>query len=101
MNDQPSQNPITDSYGKPLRLPTVRELLEFAAAEASRAGNPEARIRATFGVSYARYNQMLFAAAETREALEVDAFTANRIQRIRKTRRAARTSITFRPARLI
>lgn len=95
-----NDDPITDRFGKALRLPTARELIEFEAAEAHRAGSPEARVRATFGVPLVRYYQMLFAAAETREALEIDPFTANRINRIRSARRAKRT-VTFQPARLI
>lgn len=69
---------------------TQTRLLEFERAWADRVGNREAAIRAEFGVSPARYYQMLYALIDSPIALRHDPLLVRRLQRLRETRRRAR-----------
>lgn len=69
---------------------TQTRLLEFERAWADRVGNREAAIRAEFGVSPARYYQMLYALIDSPIALRQDPLLVRRLQRLRETRRRAR-----------
>lgn len=66
-------------------------LLEFERAWADRIGNREAAIRAEFGVSSARYYQMLYALIDSPIAVRHDPLLVRRLQRLRESRRRART----------
>ena len=57
------------------------QLLEFERTRPRHNGPKDLAIRRTFGVSSTRYYQALARAVRTREALEVDAITARRVQR--------------------
>jgi len=60
--------------------PTVADLIDFAAAhEGWPRGRLEEAIRTRFGVSPARYYQLLHRAAGTRDAAEHDPTTTRRI----------------------
>ena len=65
-------------------------VLEFERAWADRIGNREAAIRAEFGVSPARYYQMLYALLESPIAVRHDPLLVRRLQRLRDSRRRAR-----------
>lgn len=70
---------------------TVAELLDFEAAHPGiHPGAKETTIRATFGISSIRYHQLLNQALMTREALQHDPFTTNRLLRLREDHRARR-----------
>ena len=66
-------------------------LLAFERAWADRVGNREAAIRAEFGVSSARYYQMLYALIDSPIAVRHDPLLVRRLQRLRDSRRRART----------
>lgn len=65
-------------------------LLAFERAWADRVGNREAAIRAEFGVSSARYYQMLYALIDSPIAVRHDPLLVRRLQRLRDSRRRAR-----------
>lgn len=65
-------------------------LLDFERAWADRVGNREAAIRAEFGVSSARYYQMLYALIDSPIAVRHDPLLVRRLQRLRNSRRRAR-----------
>lgn len=65
-------------------------LLDFERAWAGRLGNREAAIRAEFGVSTARYYQMLYALIDSPIAVRHDPLLVRRLQRLRESRRRAR-----------
>jgi IS4 transposase len=65
-------------------------LLDFERSWADRAGNREAAIRAEFGVSSARYYQMLYALIDSPLAVRDDPILVRRLQRLRDARRRAR-----------
>ncbi len=69
---------------------TEVRVLEFERAWADRIGNREAAIRAEFGVSSARYYQMLYALIESPIAVRHDPILVRRLQRLRDSRRRAR-----------
>jgi hypothetical protein len=66
-------------------------LIEFERSWADRVGNREAAIRAEFGVSTARYYQMLYALIDSPLAVRHDPLLVRRLQRLRESRRRART----------
>jgi hypothetical protein len=68
------------------RMPTVPQLLDFAAAHPVIRGPVEDRIRREFGITPARYAQLLHRAAASREGLAHDAITAHRVLRRGGTR---------------
>ncbi len=70
---------------------TELRLLEFERAWADRVGNREAAIRSEFGVSSARYYQMLYALLDSPIAVRHDPLLVRRLQRLRESRRRART----------
>ncbi|WP_309713594.1 DUF3263 domain-containing protein [Pseudolysinimonas sp.] len=69
---------------------TELRLLAFERAWADRVGNREAAIRAEFGVSSARYYQMLYALIDSPLAVRHDPLLVRRLQRLRDSRRGAR-----------
>ena len=69
---------------------TEQRLLAFERAWADRVGNREAAIRAEFGVSSARYYQMLYALIDSPIAVRHDPLLVRRLQRLRDSRRRAR-----------
>ena len=69
---------------------TEQRLLAFERSWADRVGNREAAIRAEFGVSSARYYQMLFALIDSPIAVRHDPLLVRRLQRLRDARRRAR-----------
>ncbi len=66
-------------------------VLAFERAWADRVGNREAAIRSEFGVSSARYYQMLYALIDSPIAVRHDPLLVRRLQRLRESRRRART----------
>jgi hypothetical protein len=61
-------------------VPTVPELLDFVAAHADVSrGRLEEAIRARFGISPARYYQLISRAVRTREAAEHDPTTTRQL----------------------
>lgn len=66
-------------------------ILGFERAWADRVGNRDAAIRAEFGVSPARYYQMLDALIDSPIAVRHDPLLVRRLQRLRDTRRRARS----------
>ena len=70
---------------------TEQRLLAFERSWADRVGNREAAIRAEFGVSSARYYQMLYALIDSPIAVRHDPLLVRRLQRLRDSRRRART----------
>ena len=70
---------------------TELRLLAFERSWADRVGNREAAIRAEFGVSSARYYQMLYALIDSPIAVRHDPLLVRRLQRLRDSRRRART----------
>ncbi|AZS37586.1 hypothetical protein CVS47_02224 [Microbacterium lemovicicum] len=69
-----------------------RALLDFEAAWSRHAGAKEEAIRAEFGLSPARYYQLLGRLLETTEALAYDPMLVKRLRRIRDARESARLS---------
>jgi IS4 transposase len=69
---------------------TELRLLAFERSWADRVGNRESAIRAEFGVSSARYYQMLYALIDSPIALRHDPLLVRRLQRLRDARRRAR-----------
>ena len=69
---------------------TELRLLAFERAWADRVGNREAAIRTEFGVSSARYYQMLYALIDSPIAVRHDPLLVRRLQRLRDSRRRAR-----------
>ena len=57
-------------------------------------GAKSADCRARFGVSFARYTQVLHRLLDTREALEEDPILTNRLNRLRNSRTEARATRT-------
>lgn len=80
----PAEPPQTELDETELRL------LAFERAWADRVGNREAAIRAEFGVSSARYYQMLYALIDSPIAVRHDPLLVRRLQRLRDSRRRAR-----------
>jgi IS4 transposase len=70
---------------------TEQRLLAFERSWADRVGNREAAIRAEFGVSSARYYQMLYTLIDSPIAVRHDPLLVRRLQRLRDSRRRART----------
>jgi hypothetical protein len=81
----PADPPRTELDATELRL------LAFERDWAGRVGNREAAIRHEFGVSSARYYQMLYALIDSSRAVRHDPLLVRRLQRLRESRRRART----------
>lgn len=78
----------------------VVELLAFErlwAGRPSHDGGKEQAIRDRFGVGPTRYHQALNAVLDTVEALEVDAVTTRRLQRVCAAGRRARRDVNVEP----
>lgn len=71
-------------------------MLAFERRWVDRPGSKDAAIRAEFGVSPARYYQMLYVLLDDPVALRHDPMLVRRLQRLRDARRAARSERTFR-----
>jgi hypothetical protein len=67
-----------------------RAILDFERQWWERSGAKEDAIRQTFGLSPARYYQILGAVMETAEALAYDPELVNRLQRVREERHRSR-----------
>ena len=72
-------------------------MLDFERAWAARIGAKDAAIRAEFGLSPARYYQVLYALIDSPVALRHDPLLVRRLQRLRDARARARAARTFRP----
>lgn len=66
-----------------------RDVLAFERQWWRKAGSKETAIIATFGCSVIRYYQRLNEIIDTPEALELDAQTVRRLQRVRAQRLAS------------
>lgn len=73
-----------------------RRMLDFEARWSGRLGAKEAAIRAEFGLSAARYYQVLDALIDSTAALRRDPILVRRLQRLRDDRARARAARTFR-----
>ena len=91
---RPAEPPRTELDESELRV------LDFERAWAGRIGNREAAIRSEFGVSPARYYQMLYALLESPIAVRHDPLLVRRLQRLRDARRRARAR-PFTPERTL
>lgn len=67
-----------------------RAMLDFERTWWSEPGPKEAGIRRRFGLSPARYYQVLGELAESEEALAYDPLVVRRLRRLRRWRRRAR-----------
>ena len=65
-------------------------MLRFEQDWAARTSGRESAIRAQFGVSVARYHQMLHALIDSPAAVRHDPVLVRRLQRLRETRRRDR-----------
>lgn len=81
---RPAEPPRTELDETELRV------LDFERVWADRVGNREAAIRVEFGVSSARYYQMLYALIDSPIAVRHDPLLVRRLQRLRDSRRRAR-----------
>jgi len=73
-----------------------RRILEFERAAETAAGARAHAVRSEFGVTLARYHQMLSAALDSPTALRYDPILVRRLRRLRDARTAARAARTFR-----
>ena len=69
------------------------EILAFERAWWRRGGQKEEAIREEFGISAARYYQLLGALIETPEALREDPMLVKRLQRLRDARTVRRADL--------
>lgn len=67
-----------------------REILDFERTWARGPETKEAAVRDRFGLSPARYHQVLNGLLDRLEALEYDPMLVQRLRRVRETRRRAR-----------
>jgi len=67
-----------------------REILDFEREGWSRSKPKEVAVRDRFGISSARYYQLLNRVIERSEALEYDPMLVQRLRRLRETRRQKR-----------
>lgn len=72
------------------------QMLDFESRWSGRLGAKEAAIRAEFGLSAARYYQVLDALIDSPVALRRDPILVRRLQRLREGRARARAARTFR-----
>jgi hypothetical protein len=72
-----------------MSAPTVAEILDFEAREAS-GGYKPVKVRGRFGVSVEQYERLLDDAIDSPDAVLIDAFTTYRLRRLRGRRIAAR-----------
>lgn len=76
--------------------PLERRILDFESTGTAGAGAKAAAVRSEFGVTLARYHQMLSAVIDSPTALRHDPILIRRLRRMRDARTAARASRTFR-----
>lgn len=76
--------------------PLERRILEFESAASAHGGATAAAVRREFGVTLARYHQMLSGVLESPHALRHDPILVHRLRRLRDARTAARVARTFR-----
>ena len=69
---------------------TWRDILDFEAASARSSFRKDVVIRERFGLSPARYHQVLDRLLDRPEALEYDPMLVQRLRRLRESRRAKR-----------
>ena len=87
---------------EPQRAPALalseldERMLAFEARWTGRLGAKEAAIRSEFGLSAARYYQVLDALIDSPIALRRDPLLVRRLQRLRDARARARATRTFR-----
>jgi hypothetical protein len=74
-------------------------MLAFESRWSGRLGAKESAIRAEFGLSAARYYQVLDALIDSPIALRTDPILVRRLQRLRDGRARARAARTFRAER--
>ncbi len=92
MPAEPQRTPVPPPLGdRELRM------LEFERDWAARVGAKDAAIRSAFGLSPARYYQVLYALIDSPVALRHDPLLVRRLQRLRDARARARAARTFRP----
>jgi hypothetical protein len=77
--------------------PRDRSILDFEREWWRHAGAKEEAIRETFGLSTARYYQILNVVIESENAVRYDPMLVGRLQRVRDSRTEARTSRSFTP----
>jgi hypothetical protein len=75
---------------------TEQRILDFERSWTSRPDGKDAAIRAEFGLSTARYYQLLSALIDSPVALRTDPLLVRRLQRVRDARAGARAARTFR-----
>ena len=75
--------------------PRDRSILDFEREWWRHAGAKEEAIRETFGLSTARYYQILNVVIESENAVRYDPMLVGRLQRVRDSRTQARTSRSF------
>lgn len=88
---------MTDESGRrdPELTELERRLLRFEAEAPTRAGAKEAGIRERFGVSPARYYQLLHALIDLPPAVRFDPQLIGRLHRTRESRRQLRSGRRF------
>ena len=74
----------------------ARRILAFENAAPTGGGVTSAAVRSEFGVTLARYHQMLSGVLDDPAALRHDPVLVHRLRRLRAARSAARASRTFR-----
>ena len=67
-----------------------RSILDFEREWGLHPGAKEDAIRQTFGLSPARYQQILVTLMDSEDALAYDPMLVNRLQRLREERRSSR-----------
>lgn len=70
----------------------ARDLLDFERDWAAHQGDKEGAVRQRFGISAARYYQLLTRLIDDEAALAYDPFTVRRLRRRRDARRSQRTA---------
>lgn len=70
--------------------PRLRDILDFERAWWKRPGPKERAVRERFGLSPARYHQLLNRAVDLPEALAYDPMLVRRLRRLREARRRKR-----------
>lgn len=93
MSAEPQRAPAQDA---PALDDRALGMLDFEARWSGRLGAKEAAIRGEFGLSAARYYQVLDALLDSPAALRRDPILVRRLQRLRDARVRARAARTFR-----
>ncbi len=72
-----------------------RSILDFERDWTGRAGEKDAAVRERFGLSTARYYQVLNALLDSADATRYDALLVSRLRRLRDARAAARAARSY------